>query len=281
MFTTLSPVDLALDVKFSEGATLARDAGFEAVDLPMRELADWPASQVADVLEETGLRAGGWWLPVEYRKDRDTFDAEMETAAKACALAGEIGARWCNTWVWPFSDDLDYRANFELHAERLKPAAKLLGEHGCVLGIEFVGPKTMRHGHRYEFISTLRGTFELIDRIGEDNVGVLLDCWQWYTSHGTEEELAALEPGQVTYVHLNDAPEGLERDEQIDDQRMLPGATGVIDVVTFLAALRAIGFDGPVTAEPFNAEVNAMEPSARVKTARETLVATLGGDASN
>jgi len=277
MFTTLSAEDLALDVSFSESVALARDAGFDAVDLPMGELVGWESSKVADALAGAGLRAGGWWLPVEYRESRETYEAEMETAAKASALAEAVGARWCNTWMWPFSDDLDYRSNFELHVERLKPVAAMLAEHDCVLGLEYVGPKTMRTGHRYEFISTMHETFELIDRIGADNIGVLLDCWQWYTSHGTPEDLAALEPGQVTYVHLNDAPAGLEPDEQIDDQRMLPGATGVIDVAVFLAAVRDLGFDGPVAAEPFNADVNAMEPGARTRLARETLTATLGG----
>jgi sugar phosphate isomerase/epimerase len=276
MFTTLSAEDLALDVSFSEAVELARDAGFDAVDLHMAELVGWDASRVSEKLAVAGLRAGGWWLPVEWREDRETYDREMETAVKAAELAHAVGARWCNTWIWPFSDQLDYRSNFDLHVERLKPVAALLAEHNCVLGLEYVGPKTMRLGHPHEFISTMDETFELIERIGEDNVGVLLDCWQWYTSHGTPEDLAALEPGQVTYVHLNDAPAGLGRDEQIDDQRMLPGATGVIDVATFLAAVRDIGFDGPVAAEPFNADVNALEPAERARVARESLASTLG-----
>jgi sugar phosphate isomerase/epimerase len=278
MFTTLSAEDLALEVTFEETVDLAREAGYDAVDLPMEELvASWDAPRVAEALAEAGLRAGGWWLPVEYREDREAYDAGMEVAAKACAIAEAVGARWCNTWMWPFSDRLDYASNFELHVERLGPVAALLGEHGCVLGLEYVGPKTMRAGHEHEFIATMHETFELIARIGAPNVGVLLDCWQWYTSHGTPEDLAALTPGQVTYVHLNDAPAGLDRDEQIDDQRMLPGATGVIDVDTFLAALRGIGYDGPVAAEPFNAELNALEPLPRARAARESLSATLGG----
>lgn len=281
MFTTLSAEDLALEVRFAETVVLARDAGFDAVDLPMDELVGWDASKVSETLAVAGLRAGGWWLPFEWREDRETYDAGMEVTARAAALAHAVGARWCNTWVWPFSDELDYKANFALHVDRLAPVAELLGGHGLVLGIEFVAPRTMRDGHEHEFISTLAGTFELIDAIGEDNVGVLLDCWQWYASHGTEDDLAALEPGQVTYVHLNDAPEGREPDEQIDDQRMLPGATGVIDVATFLAAVRELGFDGPVAAEPFNADVNALDPPQRARVARESLTATLGGAAAD
>jgi sugar phosphate isomerase/epimerase len=281
MFTTLSAEDLALEVDFSESVALARDAGFDAVDLPMEELVGWDASKVSETLAVAGLRAGGWWLPFEWREGREAYEAGLELATRAGALAHAVGARWCNTWVWPFSDELDYRANFDLHVERLTPVARMLAAQGLMLGIEYVGPKTMRDGHRHEFISTMHEAFELVDAIGEDNVGVLLDCWQWYTSHGTPEDLAALEPGQVTYVHLNDAPAGLEPDEQIDDQRMLPGATGVIDVATFLAAVRDLGFDGPVAAEPFNADVNALDPPERARVARESLTATLGGVAAD
>ena len=45
----------------------------------------------------------------------------------------------------------------------------------------------------------------------------------------------------------------------MDLSRELPAATGTIPVRDFLGALRAIGYDGPVRAEPFNKPLNAME----------------------
>ena len=39
-------------------------------------------------------------------------------------------------------------------------------------------------------------------------------------------------------------------------------ATGVIDAGAFLNALNAIGFDGPVRAEPFNRVLNDMDNDA-------------------
>jgi sugar phosphate isomerase/epimerase len=175
MFTTLSAIDLALDVPFAQSAALAAEAGFDAVDLPMEELVDPGAgadpASVEATLADVGVRAGGWWLPVEFREDRAVYKAGLETLAPAAALAERVGSRWCNTWMWPFSDKLDYGANRRLHVERLKPVAIMLAERGVRLGIEYVGTKTMRDGHRYEFISTMAETLELIDDIGEDNVG--------------------------------------------------------------------------------------------------------------
>ena len=44
----------------------------------------------------------------------------------------------------------------------------------------------------------------------------------------------------------------------MDNARELPLATGVIPVADFLEALVAIGYDGPVRAEPFNKALNAL-----------------------
>jgi sugar phosphate isomerase/epimerase len=36
--------------------------------------------------------------------------------------------------------------------------------------------------------------------------GLLLDCWHWYTSGATLDDLAQVRGAQVIYVHVNDAP---------------------------------------------------------------------------
>jgi sugar phosphate isomerase/epimerase len=276
MFTTLSAEDLALEVTFAETIRLAEGAGFGAVDLPMEEIfrsyGDSAYERVQEMLDRAGLRAGGWWLPIEFRNDIATFREGLATLPRAAELARGLGARWCNTWIWPFSDDRDYAENRKVHVDRLGLVSAVLAEQECVLGLEFLGPKTLRANHAYGFIHTLGETLDLIADIGDDNVGVLFDCWQWYTSHGDADQLDMLQPGQVTYVHLNDAPAGRDVDAQIDDERMLPGATGVIDVTAFLASLKATGFDGPIAAEPFNAELNALQPDQRVRVARDSIL---------
>ena len=58
------------------------------------------------------------------------------------------------------------------------------------------------------------------------------------------------------------------------------GAPGVIDTAAFLGALVAVGYDGPMRAEPFNKIVNALdnEPACAVSVAAmRQAVSLIGG----
>jgi sugar phosphate isomerase/epimerase len=112
---------------------------------------------------------------------------------------------------------------------------------------------------------------ELVDAIGTGNTGLLLDSWHWYTSHGTVEEMKQLTHLDVVHVHVNDAPSGIETDQQVDNRRMLPVTTGVIDMRGFINALAGIGYNGPVEVEPFNQELRDLEPDAAVQQTAESL----------
>jgi sugar phosphate isomerase/epimerase len=68
----------------------------------------------------------------------------------------------------------------------------------------------------------------------------------------------------VVACDLNDAPAGIPVDQQIDNRRELPAATGVINLKKFLEVLVEIGYDGPIRAEPFNRVLNEMEDEMAV-----------------
>lgn len=55
---------------------------------------------------------------------------------------------------------------------------------------------------------------------------------------------------QVVHAHVNDAPVGVTLEELIDTERLLPGASGVIDARAFHTVRDEIGFDGPALVEP-------------------------------
>jgi sugar phosphate isomerase/epimerase len=240
---------------------LAKAAGFEGVDVSIGELMQKGSPEDARKLfDQAGLRPGPWGLPVNWRAEESEYRQQLKGLEPIAEFAAAMGAERTATFLPSWSDDKPFEANFEFHVSRFRPIAETLAKYRCRLGLEFLGPKTLRDGHPHEFIHTLDGMLDLCRAIGTGNVGLLLDAWHWHTSRSTIDDLTALNDRDVVCVHINDAPAGVEIDQQIDNVRCLPGETGVIDLTGFLHALRTIHYTGPVTPEPFSAKVKAMPP---------------------
>lgn len=271
MYPALATGAIGVSLPFEECARLAAEAGFQGIGVDVGAAVADPGS-VRRVLEGNKLRPAAWGLPVEFRGEDEKFRSGLAGLPEMAKAAKQIGADRCSTWILPFSDSLPFAANFELHRDRLRQCAEVLAEHGIRLGLEFVGPKTLRAGHPHEFIYTQEGMLQLCQAIGTGNVGLLFDCFHWYTSHGTKEDIRKLSDALVVDVHINDAAEGRGPDEQMDNQRRLPGESGVIDVVGFLQGLKEIGYTGPVTPEPFSQKLRRMPAEDAIRVTAEALL---------
>ena len=267
MYRNLSPGALGVGASLPEAIRYARAHGFGGVDVSMGEVEQIVSQQspaaARELFQASGVRPGGWGLPMDYRADAAAFREGLATLERFAKLGQAIGATRVCMWILPFSDDVPFAQNYRFHVERFSAIAQVLADYGCRIGLEFIGPKTLRAGHKYPFIHTLEGMLAMCAGIG-DNAGLLLDCWHWYTAHGTMEDLQRLANNDVVYVHVNDAPAGIPIDEQVDNVRCLPGETGVIDLAGFLRELAAIGYDGPVTPEPFSAKLQGLAPDEAI-----------------
>ncbi|HEX9924322.1 MAG TPA: sugar phosphate isomerase/epimerase [Anaerolineae bacterium] len=275
MIPTLNVDMLGIQATLPETIALARAHGFEGVDVDITEVADLVDAHgpeyVRDLFASAGIRAGQWGLPLDFRRDEATWRQGLGELPRLVGAAQAVGIERTATWIMPCSDELDFKANFEHHVARLRPVTEILNEHGCRLGLEFIGPRTLRMSKRYPFVHTLDGMMELIQAIGAGNVGLLLDCYHVYTSHGSLAEVRRLTNSDIVVVHVNDAPAGVPVDEQLDLVRTLPGETGVIDIAGFLQALQAIGYDGPVTPEPFSERLHTLSPARAAREAGEAM----------
>lgn len=263
MYPALGPGMIGVNLPFEEAARLAAEAGFKGISIDIGAAAEEPQA-VRRVLEVNKLQPAAWGLPVEFRRDDDEFRKSLARLPAVAKAAKQVGASRCSTWILPFSEGLAFERNFEVHKDRLRACAEVLAEHDCRLGLEFVGPKTLREGHAHEFIHTQEQMLELCEAIGTGNVGLLFDSFHWYTSGGTVEDIRKLSDALVVDAHINDGAEGRGPDEQIDNDRRLPGESGVIDLKGWLQGLEAIGYTGPVTPEPFSRKVREMPPAEAI-----------------
>ena len=252
---------IGVKATFPESMDLAVRHGFEAVDPDAKYFSQLADVQMADLLAQMkskGLRFGPASLPVDFRKDDATFHDGLKALPETCRALQRAGVWRVSTYVLSFDRNLSYLQNFRSHAYRLRACAQVLKDHGQKLGLEYLGPMTLWRRERHSFIHSLGETKELIAAIGTGNVGIQLDSWHWFTAEETEADLLTLRNEDIITVDLNDAPQGIPLDKQIDSARELPAATGVIPIKAFLDALRKIGYDGPVHAEPFNVALRTL-----------------------
>ncbi len=260
-------------LSLQESIALAADTGFEGVWFDIKEakaLADQHGvDHVRELFSSRGVRPGGWGAPVRWQND-DHRDEDLEALPALAELGVALGNPFTTTGIMPGHDERTYDEQYGWILERLRPFAEVLRASGVRLGIEFIAPKTIRNRFKHEFIYSMPDMLKLGRDVGTGNVGVLFDVWHHYTAHGTVADLDNVTADDIQVVHVNDAPTGIEIDEQQDSARTLPMETGVIEAPAMLRKLNAMGFKGPVIAEPFNARINEIAASDPVAAASET-----------
>jgi len=250
---------------------LAAKCGFKAVDADADHWTTWVHTTSLDHVKafcaEQGCVVGHGGMPVNFRDDEAAFEADMAKFPEQCAVMQALGTRGMATWVKP-TTKLDVAECRRIHVRRLKKVAAILKDHGLMLGLEFVAPKT-KLVEGTPFIHDMPRMLELCDEIDPDTCGILLDSYHWYTSHATVDDILKLDPKKVVHVHINDAYPG-PIDELLDLKRLLPG-DGVIDLHAFLNAVRTLHYDGPVAIEVFDEELKRIGPEQAAQRAAKAL----------
>lgn len=262
MFRNLNSGAVGIPANLEQSLRYAQLGEFQGVDVPLGEARAIAEKEGVEAVKqrfaEAGLRMGGWGLPVNWRGTDKEFYESLAKLPEQAAFAAELGTFRTATWVVGWSNEKTRKEQFDFLVKRFRLIAEILKDYGHFLGLEFIGPHTSRKGARYGCVYTMDAMLAIACAIGTGNVGLLLDSWHWYTCQSTVTDLRQLVAEEVVYVHINDAPQGVDVLDQVDSVRELPGATGVIDLKGFLGALHEIGYDGPVTPEPFSKALNAM-----------------------
>lgn len=266
----------AIGVRLDQNQLLEKAAeyGFESIVAYSSTLAGWSDTQIDEFLGKMKSKKISWGasgLPMDFRKDQATQQKGIDGLPKHAKALQKAGVSRMSTWIMPTHKELTYLENMKQQSGRLKEAAKILGAYDIKLGLEYVGPKTLMARDKYSFVHTLAECKELIDAIGESNVGVQLDSFHWFCAGETKADLLSLSNEDIVTVDLNDARSGFTADEQLDGKRELPMASGMIDMQSFMKALVEIGYNGPTRAEPFNKVLNDMDNEAALKATSEAM----------
>ena len=281
MIASLSTVTAGGGLSLSEQVALCARHGFAGLEIGIESVRDMGIDQARALFQRSDVAPVTFGLPVEWRKDEETFARGLAQLPVLARLAADLGITRCVTWVLP-ATDAPLEEYIETSKRRFAAIAKITSEQQINLGLEFLGPQQFRPDPTkfwfYDIAGALQAADEINQMAGTRNVGLLVDCWHWYASGGTQMDLASIPLEQIVHVHINDAPKGVALPDLVDNVRELPGVTGEIDVRGFLSTLRALGYDGPVAVETFSEKLNAMAPDEAAAAAAKATLSVMAGE---
>ncbi len=255
MYASLMPDLIGVRCTVGETIDLAQRHGFAGVDLRLNRdplPTDEQARELRKQMDDLGLTAGYCSiLPNKISVTADEWNTHRPHLEPRLDIAAALGFTRSTTVVLPFHEMLAFDEAMAEHVARLHDVLPHFSDRGLSLGLEYVSPVTRRAGQPHEFVHDLPSMLGLIDAAGNPaNLGIMVDSFHWHCAGETENDLAALPAERIVTVHVCDAIAGRPTEEQVVQERELPGDSGVIDLDAFMRGLRRAGYTGPITAEP-------------------------------
>jgi sugar phosphate isomerase/epimerase len=235
----------------NEQIELALSFGFKSINIDIVDFAEQVQSRGPEkarrLIDSAKIKIGAFALPVDLEADDATYRQKIQPLANWATLASEIGCSRALVSVAPASDQRPMHENFELHRARLSEIATALAAQKIKLGVGFSGLAHLRQGKAHEFVKDFDTLVKLVNTVGSDNVGVVVDTWQMHVAGAGVDAARSLPVDRIIYVKIADAPADVPRDQLKEEQRLLPGTGGAIDLVGLVAHLSAAKYAGPVT----------------------------------
>ena len=268
----------AARLSFFDFAELASATEFDGFDFGAQGALDaineLGIAGVQQRLTELNVVPAVFGLDIEWRGSDEKFDEGMVGFAERVAAAVAVGSDRCCTWIPPASDvpTAEWTARTVIRFQKIMD---VLNAHGVRLGLEFVGPHHLRAGGAnamgaFPTIWTLEQTLELINAIGPDGLGLLVDSYHLDTTSTDAAALLPLGDALIVHAHINDAGNESTAETALDGNRVLPGA-GRLPLQHYVDVLKAIGYNGFLCCEVLTPTPLGETTTAAANNIRESL----------
>jgi 2-keto-myo-inositol isomerase len=263
---TTMHADLETDIR------AAGEAGFDLVELwaskLRRYLSEHPIGDLKTLLTSNNIEAYSInsieHITFRTREDYELIKAEC---GELSAVAGEIAC----PYIVVVPGKLPEKAT---EAEIVAESVRVLNEladisepHGVGLAFEFLGQTNCS-------VQTLDLAKKIVDEVGRNSVGLVLDTFHFYAGNSSFEAIDELDPSKLFIFHINDA-ENLPKEQLTDAERLYPGQ-GILPLAEIKQHFDKIGYDKMASVEVFRPEYWDQDPFQVAKNAKTATEKVLG-----
>lgn len=248
MYKSLCTDGLGVSIRQNELIELALTYGYKGIEIDMDDMVG-RAEKMGDEFATQFVNAANvdistFELPIDFGATEDDFKAQAGKLEKVCELAKSIGAKHCYIKVKSTHPALQYQENFEKHRARIADIADKLAAVGTRIGLQFAAGGSA--GDDMRFVHQPDEILALVKSIGHDNVGFVLDTWNWQVSGATMSELKELDLTKVFEVRLADPEDGFDATNIDRTKRLEPGQNSTSLCQTTLDWLNESNYEGPI-----------------------------------
>lgn len=248
MYKSLCTDGLGVSIRQNELIEFALTFGYKGIEIDMDDMVG-RAEKMGDQFATQFVNAANvdistFELPIDFGATDDEFNAQAGKLDKVCELAKSIGAKHCYIKVAPTHPALQYQENFEKYRSRIAGIADKLAEVGTKIGLQFMAGGSA--GDDMRFIHQPDEILALVKSIGHDNVGFVLDTWNWQVAGSTLSEIKELDLSRVFEVRMGDPEDGFDAGKVDRSKRLEPGSNSTSLCQSTLDWLVESEYAGPV-----------------------------------
>ncbi|MBD8094595.1 sugar phosphate isomerase/epimerase [Pseudomonas fluorescens] len=243
-----------------------RAAGFDEAEIWKEDVQAWPGSpdELKIRLAQAGLSLADIMVLRDFAGAPPYLhDEKRAQATQMLDMAVSIGT---NTVQSPATTLVD--CDPDKVDEDLRWLARQAAARGLRISYEAMAWSVLDHN--------LPAAWERIQRVGEPNIGIVVDLFHCCTRNRGAEDLDGIPVERIFQLQLSDLIETVSTDnlEHLIDtarhRRVLPG-TGRFDIAPFIKRLRRDGYSGPVGVEVFSDELKAQPAELTARMAMASL----------
>lgn len=247
---------------FEDDCIRYREHGFSAIGVWRAKLSDFGESKGRELLDELGMSVSSLhWAGGFTGNDGRTFRESLHDALDAIEVASELKADCLTVLAGSRS------GHTKTHAKRLYIGAlRELAECAKALGVQLaIEPMHSGCAQDFTFLTSIPETLEILSSIGQNNIGIVFDCYHMAQDPSVLEWIADIVP-MIRLVQCGDAksaPIGLQN-------RCLLGH-GHVPIASLIQTIESNGYEGYYEVELLGEDVEDYDYDQLLESSRETL----------
>lgn len=275
MYKNFSPQGLGITGRQSELIELALTYAFRGIEVDMIDMLKRTQrtdfQDASKYLRASDIKIGGFDAGINLDADDETFTAQLGQLHPVTDVASQLKAKVATVRLPAATDRLPYHEYFDTVRGRLQQIAEVLEGKGIRLGIAFQAGKELLEKKQFPFVTNVEGFKALVKAVPSENVGYVIDTWNWRVGEGSMEQLQEIPASKIVSVRLGDVAASVELAEAKTSDRVLPTTGGAINHVALVKHLSTGGYKGPIGPTAAAAQYKGQTRETIVNKAQEAI----------